>query len=63
MLEDRNKKAAHLGEGTWFNKTTRKECQTDVTFYPTTKLWITENGQRREISKPQLEREYFPLEI
>ena len=63
MRRKRDRMAEEAGEGMWRNKTTGEWCQTDVTFYPRQKLWITEKGARREITRSELERDYATLEL
>jgi hypothetical protein len=63
MLCKRDRDAEALGEGSWRSKASGKWCVVDVTFYPKTKLWIKENGKRREITRAELDRDYEPLKI
>lgn len=62
-LQKRERKAEALGEGAWRNPKTDEWCRVDVTFYPTVKLWITENNKRREITRAELKRDYHQLEL
>jgi hypothetical protein len=63
MLMDRDTKAANAGEGSWQNKQTKEWCQVRVTFYPKQKLWITEKGNRREVTIGELEKNYQQLQL
>ncbi len=61
--EQRNAKAARLGEGTYFRKRDRAECPVDVTFYPRTQLWITEDGVRRKTTSDELRLGFDRLKL
>lgn len=63
MRGKRDRMAEEAGEGSWLNEKTGEWCKTDVTFYPRQKLWITENGIRREITLAELKRDYKTLEL
>lgn len=63
LEREREAKAEALGQGSWLNPTTMEWCVTDVTFYPKTKLWITEQGKRREITLLELKANYKKLEL
>lgn len=63
LLKQRDAKAEALGEGHWLNQATKEWCPVDVTFYPTTKVWITEAGKRRETTLAELKQNYHRLEV
>jgi hypothetical protein len=63
MRRKRDRMAEEAGEGMWRNKSTGEWCKTDVTFYPTQKLWITEQNARRQITLDELQRDYATLEL
>lgn len=63
LIRKRDQDAAVLGEGCWRSKITNEWCKTDVTFYPAKKLWITEDGKRREITLSDLKKNYQELRV
>lgn len=63
LRRERDKKAEAMGEGSWRNPKTNEWCLVEATFYPKPKLWITEAGARREITRRELEANYHTLAI
>ena len=63
MLRKRERMAEAAGEGAWRNRASGEWCQVDVAFYPTQKLWITEKGERREVTRAELEKNYDTLKL
>lgn len=61
--EQRDHKARSVGEGTYFRKRDHAECAVDVTFYPRTQLWITEDGKRRATSAAELAEGFDRLKL
>ncbi len=62
LRRKRDQMIEKAGGGMWRNKATDEWCHVDVTFYPRTKLWITEKGERRETTRSELEKDYAQLE-
>ncbi len=63
LRKKRDRDAEALGEGAWRNRMSGEWCRVDVTFYPKPKLWITEKGERREVTRAELEKDYATLEL
>ena len=63
LRRKRERMAEAAGEGAWRNRTSGEWCRVDVTFYPTQKLWITEKGERREVTHAELEKSYDTLKL
>lgn len=63
QLLKRKKLADKAGEGAYWNITKKCLVAVKVTFYPTVKRWLTEDGKRRFISEDELRQNYTKFEV
>lgn len=62
LTRQRERKADEAGENSYFKKSDGKWYFVEATFYPKTKLWISD-PKRREITKEELARDFETLKL
>jgi hypothetical protein len=60
---ERDEKAYKAGGGAWFRNSDFTQVVVEVSFYPRLKLWLIENGERRQITKDELTQNYSRLRL